>query len=127
MTSLLVLPTLTPFFIIGSIVEILIAGFVFKMALRAVGGQITLSRAMIFSIIIKSINIITSVFIPSIFYGLYILTLNTALWLLLIMKVYKLSFARAIIIAIIQLIITFVFTIIGIPTFIQFLKIGVII
>ena len=113
---------LTLFFIIGSIVEILISGFVFRMSLKAAGGDVTLPKALLFSIIIKSINLIISLFVPPVFYGLYVLVLNSAIWILLVMGMFKLSFARSILVAILQLIITFVFTVIGIPLFIQYLK-----
>ena len=128
--GLLTLPfleTFTPFFIIGTIIEILISGFVFKMALKIAGSQVTLKRALLFSIIIRSINFIIKFFVPPVFYGFYILVLNSAIWILLVMNVYKLRFTGAVIVAIIQMIITFVFTVIGIPLFIQYLKLGVII
>jgi len=118
---------LTPFFIIGSIVEVLVAGFVFRMALKIAGAEISFKKAILFSILVKSINLITSLFVPAVFYGFYVFTLNSAIWLLLVMKIYRLSFTRAAIVAITQLIITFIFTIIGIPMFIQYLELGVII
>jgi len=118
---------LTPFFIIGSIVEVLIAGFVLRMSVTFSGGQATIRRTILFSLIVKLINIIISLFVPPVFYGLYVLVLNSAIWILLVMNVFKLSFAKAVLVAILQLIITFVFTIIGIPIFIQYLKLGVII
>ena len=125
--TLLTTEDLTLFFIIGSIVEVLIAGFVLRMSITFSGGQTTIPRALLFSLIIKLINIIISLFVPPVFYGVYVLVLNSAIWILLVMKVFKLTFMRAILVALLQLIITFVFTVIGIPLFIQYLKLGVII
>jgi len=120
--TLLSTEDLTPFYIIGSIVEILISGFVLRMSVKLAGGQATIPRALLFSLIVKSINIIISLFVPPVFYGLYVLVLNSVIWILLVMNVFKLSFVRSIFVAILQLVITFAFTVIGIPLFIQYLK-----
>lgn len=125
MLNLLPIQTLTPFLIIGTIVEILISGLIFKISLKIVGGQIKLSRAIIFTIIIKSVNLAISLFAPPFFYNFYVFVLSHALWILLVMKIYKLSFGKAVIVAIIQFIITFVFSLIGVSLFIQNLKLGV--
>ena len=118
---------LTLFYIIGSIVEVLIAGFVLRMSVIFAGGKATIPRALFFSLIVKLFNIIISLFVPPLFYGVYVLVLNSAIWLLLAMNIFKVNFKRAVLIAILQISITFIFTIIGIPLFIQYLKLGVII
>jgi len=113
---------LIPTFLIGTVLEILVSGFVFRMSLKAVGAPVTLLKALTFSLIIRSITLIINLFVPPLFYGLYIVVLNGLIWLLLIMKFFKISFIRAILVAIIQAIITFVFIFLGIPNFIRSLK-----
>ncbi len=109
-------------FLIGTVLEILISGFIFKMSLKAVGGQVTLSRALLFSLVIRLINLIISLFIPPFFYGLINVVLSGLIWLLLVMNFFKLSFIKAVFVAVIQAIITFVFIFLGIPYFIKSLK-----
>ncbi len=109
-------------FLIGTILEILISGFIFRMSLKAVGGQIKLSRALIFSLAIRSINLIISLFVPPFFEGLYPVVLNGLIWLILVMKLFKIGFVKAVFVAIIQAIITFVFIFLGVPYFIKSIK-----
>jgi len=109
-------------FLIGTALEILISGFIFRMSLMAVGGQIKLSRALIFSLAIRLINLIISLFVPPIFHGLYPVVLNGLIWLILVMKLFKVGFVKAVFVAIIQAIITFVFIFLGVPYFIKSIK-----
>jgi len=114
--------TITAEFLIGTILEILISGFIFRMSLKAVGGEVKLSKALFFSLIIRLIGLTISLFVPPLFYGLYAVALNGLIWLLLVMNFFKLSFIKAVFVAIIQAIITFVFIILGIPYFIKSIK-----
>jgi hypothetical protein len=113
---------LIPSFLIGTILEILISGFIFKMSLKTVGGQVTLPRALMFSLVMRSISLIISIFVPSVFFGLYTVMLSGLIWLLLVMGVFKIGFIKAVLVAVIQSIITFTFIFLGIPLFIQSLK-----
>ncbi len=112
----------TPQFLIGTILEILISGFIFRISLKAVGAHITLKRALTFSVIIRLITLITSLLVPPIFYGLYPVILTGLIWLLLVMNVFKLTFAKAIFVAVIQAIIIFAFVFFGISYFIKTIK-----
>ncbi len=114
--------SLTLPFLIGTVLEILISGFILRMSLKAVGGQITLSRALLFSLVMWLINFTISLFVPPFFYGLYTVVLSGLIWILLVMNFFKISFIKAVFVAVIQSIITFVFIFLGIPFFIESFK-----
>lgn len=114
--------SLIPTFLIGTILEILISGFIFKMSLKTVGAHVTIARALTFSLIIRLIILTIDLFVPPFFHGLYIVVLNGLIWLLLVMNFFDIGFFRAIAVAIIQAIITFVFIFLGVPYFIRSLR-----
>ena len=111
-----------PSFFIGTVLEVLISGFVFRMSLKTVGADVTIAKALTFSFIIRLITLIINLFVPPFFYGLYIVMLTGLIWLLLVMNFFKIGFFRAVAVAVIQSIITFVFIFLGIPFFIRSLK-----
>ncbi|MDI6826783.1 MAG: hypothetical protein QMD36_06440 [Candidatus Aenigmarchaeota archaeon] len=101
------LPLSIPF-LIGALVEILISGFTLWLAVKMVGGKANFLKALLFSLLMKFINLFV---FPSItvFLGIFLtIILGLFLWLILVMSFFKVGFLKAIGIAMLQVIVSII-------------------
>jgi uncharacterized membrane protein YvlD (DUF360 family) len=107
------IPT-SPSLLMGAFIESLISGFTLWLAVKIVGGSSSFMKAVLFSLLMKVIYILLLPLIPS-FFGLFTtIIIGMFLWIILVMKFFKVGFIKAIIIAIVQTIVSVVLAVIAI-------------
>jgi len=120
MTTSILLPELSLINIIGSLIGILISGIILYLSVKLVGGEANFKKSVILTAIMQLLNLIVLPLLPS-FSSIFssaimVLVLYYGLWLILVMKFFKVSFWRAILVAIAQLIVAIILGIIGVIT-----------
>jgi len=111
------LPTFSLGFIIGLLIEILISSVILYLSVKLVGGYADFRKSILFSAIMDILNLVVFPLFPS-FFGIIVgailaLVLGVIIWFILIMNFFKVSFWKAILIAIVQVIVTIVLGILG--------------
>jgi len=112
------LPDLSLGFLIGLLIKILISGVTLYLSVKLVGGYADFKKSVLFSAIMDTLNLVVfpiiPVFLGSILGGVISFVLFIVIWLVLVMNFFELSIWKAILVAIVQAIVTFVLAILGI-------------
>jgi len=106
------LPSLSMAFIIGFLIQILISSLILWLSVKLVGGYADFKKTVLFSIIMQVLNLVVFPLIPSPF-SLFSIVLYAVIWLVLVMKFFDLSLGRAIIVAVLQVVVGIVLGILG--------------
>jgi len=98
----------SPLFLIGTVIDSLISGFTLWLAVRMVGGDADYKKAFIFSLLMNLLGIFVFPLIPS-FLGLFTsIIISILIWIILVMKFFRVGFLKAIAVAIVQFIVSLV-------------------
>jgi len=111
------LPSLSLGFIIGLLIKILISSVTLYLSVKLIGGYADFKKSILFSAIMDTLNLVVFPIFPS-FFGIIIsailtIFLGIILWFILIMNFFKLSFWKAILVAIVQVVVGIVLAILG--------------
>jgi len=106
------LPSLSIAFIIGFLIQILISSLILWLSVKLIGGYSDFKKTVLFSIIMQVLNLVVFPLIPSPF-SLFSIVLYAVIWLVLVMKFFDLSLGRAIIVAVLQVVVGIVLGILG--------------
>ncbi len=104
-------------FIIGTLVHVLISSTVLYMSVKIVGGKAKIKESIVLTTVMRMLNLfVFPLFSSSLgtYSGIISLVLYYALWLLLVMKFFEVSFWRAVLVAIVQGIVETVLVFLGI-------------
>jgi len=104
-------------FIIGMLIQILISSIILYISVKLAGGEAKIKESILLTAVMKILNFsIFPLFSNSfgMYSGILSFVLYNALWLLLVMKFFDVSFWKAIWVAIVQGIVEFVLAFIGV-------------
>jgi hypothetical protein len=103
-------------FIIGLFIKILISSFTLFLSVKLVGGRSSLKKSIALTTIMEMINLIV---LPLFSSGILSLFLYVVLWLVLVIIFFEVSLWKAILVAVIQGIVTLIFTILSVLALIE--------
>ena len=111
------LPTFSLGFIIGLLIEILISSVILYLSVKLVGGYANFNKSILLAAIMEVLNLVVFPILLNYLGALPMAILGFilyyGLWLFLVMNFFKVSFWKAILIAIVQVIVTIVLGILG--------------
>lgn len=105
-------------YIFGLFIKVLTSSFTLYLSVRLVGGKSSFKKSIILTTAMEIVNLII---LPMFTTGVFSLFFYILIWLILVTVFFDLSLWKAILVSLVQGIVTIIFVLLGIVTLIAFL------